>query len=77
MICSKLSVSQHFDDMSTFYKELKLPLIQLAATEIVSGVSGESEEKVREIFQEAMVCCMYDVIYVVFRVVCIGGMFYV
>ena len=29
--------------------------MKLAATEIVSGVSGESEEKVRDIFTKAMV----------------------
>ena len=33
--------------------QLKLPLIKLAATEIVSGVSGESESKLRDLFDEA------------------------
>ncbi|KAK3087023.1 hypothetical protein FSP39_000481 [Pinctada imbricata] len=33
--------------------ELSLPLIKIAATEVVSGVSGESEEKVRELFEKA------------------------
>ena len=33
--------------------QLKLPLIKLAATEIVSGVSGESESKLRDLFEEA------------------------
>lgn len=32
-----------------------MPFIKLAATEIVSGVSGESEEKVRELFSRAVV----------------------
>ena len=27
----------------------------MAATEIVSGVSGESEEKIRDVFDQAMV----------------------
>ena len=36
-------------------QELQLPFIKLAATEIVSGVSGESEEKLRDIFNDAMV----------------------
>ena len=34
--------------------QLKLPLIKLAATEIVSGVSGESESKLRDLFDQAM-----------------------
>lgn len=34
--------------------ELEMPFIKLAATEIVSGVSGESEEKVRELFSRAV-----------------------
>ncbi|XP_052782054.1 uncharacterized protein LOC128218422 isoform X2 [Mya arenaria] len=33
--------------------ELDLPLIKLAATEIVSGVSGDSEEKIRDLFEKA------------------------
>ena len=36
-------------------QELELPFIKVASTEIVSGVSGESEEKLRETFQNAMV----------------------
>ncbi|XP_066280846.1 nuclear valosin-containing protein-like [Branchiostoma lanceolatum] len=34
--------------------ELELPLLKIAATEIVSGVSGESEEKVRDLFEKAV-----------------------
>ncbi|EDO35705.1 predicted protein [Nematostella vectensis] len=34
--------------------ELEMPFLKLAATEIVSGVSGESEEKVRELFTSAV-----------------------
>lgn len=33
--------------------ELDLPMIKIAATEIVSGVSGDSEEKVRDLFDKA------------------------
>ncbi|GAB1607927.1 nuclear valosin-containing protein-like [Argonauta hians] len=33
--------------------ELKVPLLKLAATELVSGVSGESEQKMRQIFEKA------------------------
>lgn len=33
--------------------ELGLPFIKLAATEVVSGVSGESEEILRDLFQQA------------------------
>ena len=35
--------------------ELDLPILKVAATEIVSGVSGESEQKLRELFEQAVV----------------------
>nr|XP_012427833.3 nuclear valosin-containing protein-like [Taeniopygia guttata] len=34
--------------------ELELPMLKVAATEIVSGVSGESEQKLRELFDQAV-----------------------
>ncbi|NWZ47082.1 NVL protein, partial [Haliaeetus albicilla] len=34
--------------------ELQLPILKVAATEMVSGVSGESEQKLRELFQQAV-----------------------
>ncbi|NXA55357.1 NVL protein, partial [Nothocercus julius] len=34
--------------------ELKLPMLKVAATEMVSGVSGESEQKLRELFEQAV-----------------------
>lgn len=34
--------------------ELKVPFLQISAPSIVSGMSGESEKKLREIFEEAM-----------------------
>ena len=36
--------------------ELSLPLLSVAATELVSGVSGESEERVRDLFDQAKTC---------------------
>ncbi len=36
-------------------QELDLPFMRLAATELVSGVSGESEEKIRQLFAKATV----------------------
>lgn len=33
--------------------QLKIGLIQIAATELVAGVSGESEERIRELFEQA------------------------
>ncbi|CAI5441633.1 unnamed protein product [Caenorhabditis angaria] len=33
--------------------ELGIPMVQLAATELVSGVSGETEEKIRRLFDSA------------------------
>uniref|UniRef100_A0A8P0TLU3 Nuclear valosin-containing protein-like n=1 Tax=Canis lupus familiaris TaxID=9615 RepID=A0A8P0TLU3_CANLF len=35
-------------------KELDLPILKVAATEVVSGVSGESEQKLRELFEQAV-----------------------
>ena len=37
------------------FQELELPYIKIAATEIVSGVSGNSEEKIRDLFDKALV----------------------
>ncbi|XP_067420983.1 nuclear valosin-containing protein-like isoform X2 [Emydura macquarii macquarii] len=34
--------------------ELELPMLKVAATEMVSGVSGESEQKLRELFEQAL-----------------------
>ena len=34
--------------------ELKIPILKLAATEIVSGISGESESRLRELFDKAV-----------------------
>ncbi|CAG0886001.1 unnamed protein product [Darwinula stevensoni] len=36
--------------------ELKLPLLKIAATEIICGVSGDSEEKIRDLFDQAVSC---------------------
>jgi SpoVK/Ycf46/Vps4 family AAA+-type ATPase len=35
-------------------QELQLPLLKVAATELVAGVSGESEERIRELFDQAV-----------------------
>ncbi|EMP24555.1 WD repeat-containing protein 26 [Chelonia mydas] len=46
-----------FDDVGgsdETLKELELPMLKVAATEIVSGVSGESEQKLRELFEQAV-----------------------
>ncbi|XP_043914696.1 nuclear valosin-containing protein-like isoform X2 [Protopterus annectens] len=34
--------------------ELELPMLKVAATEMVSGVSGDSEQKLRELFEQAV-----------------------
>jgi hypothetical protein len=36
-------------------QELDLPILKVAAPEIVSGVSGESEQKLRDLFEQAVV----------------------
>uniref|UniRef100_A0A9L0TN79 Nuclear valosin-containing protein-like n=1 Tax=Equus caballus TaxID=9796 RepID=A0A9L0TN79_HORSE len=46
-----------FEDVGgndTTLKELDLPILKVAATEVVSGVSGESEQKLRELFEQAV-----------------------
>lgn len=35
--------------------QLKIGLIEIAATELVAGVSGESEERIREVFEQAAI----------------------
>ncbi len=37
-------------------QELQLPMLKVSAPELVSGVSGESEQKLRELFDLAVVC---------------------
>lgn len=34
-----------------FKGELKIPVVKIAATEIVTGISGESEKMLRELFE--------------------------
>lgn len=37
------------------FQELELPMLKVSAPELVSGVSGESEQKLRELFELAVV----------------------
>ena len=46
-----------FQQLFFLFQELELPFIKIAATEIVSGVSGNSEEKIRGLFDKAIVSC--------------------
>lgn len=41
-----------------------MPILKVAAPEIVSGVSGESEQKLRELFDQAVVSqlCLRELI---------------
>ncbi|XP_052845407.1 nuclear valosin-containing protein-like isoform X2 [Drosophila gunungcola] len=34
--------------------QLKMPLLEIPATELIGGISGESEERIREVFEQAM-----------------------
>ncbi|XP_013110137.2 nuclear valosin-containing protein-like isoform X1 [Stomoxys calcitrans] len=36
--------------------QLTLPLIEIPATELIAGVSGESEERIRDVFDQAAAC---------------------
>lgn len=40
---------------SVVHQELQLPLLKVSAPEMVSGVSGKSEQKLRELFSLAVV----------------------
>lgn len=42
-------------------QELDLPILKVAAPEIVSGVSGESEQKLRDLFDQAVVSQLFPV----------------
>lgn len=36
--------------------QLNLPLIEIPATELIAGISGESEERIRDVFEQATTC---------------------
>ena len=40
-------------------QELELPMLKVSAPELVSGVSGESEQKLRELFDQAVVSVFF------------------
>ena len=44
-----------FGVSSVLRQELQLPMLKVSAPEMVSGVSGESEQKLRELFDLAVV----------------------
>ena len=55
-VCLSSSCDAHTHTHThTHTQELDLPFIKLAATEVVSGVSGESEQTIRDLFQQARV----------------------
>ena len=39
----------------SMFQEMQLPMLKVSAPELVSGVSGESEQKLRELFDLAVV----------------------
>ena len=55
MVKSIQGISFCISISTVFFQELDLPFIKLSATEIVAGVSGESEEKLRGLFSSAIV----------------------
>ncbi|XP_045551918.1 nuclear valosin-containing protein-like [Salmo salar] len=44
--------------------EMDLPLLKVSAPELVSGVSGESELKLRELFEQAVVTCSPCILFI-------------
>ena len=57
-----LDILNHIYSFLSYKQELELPLMKLASTEIVSGVSGESEEKIRDVFDKAVVRIDYPLL---------------
>jgi ribosome biogenesis ATPase len=45
--------------------ELDLPLLKVTSTELISGISGESEENIRGVFEKAIVCLF--VCFIIFK----------
>lgn len=45
------------------FQELQLPMLKVSAPELVSGVSGESEQKLRELFDLALVSSTFLLCY--------------
>jgi ribosome biogenesis ATPase len=43
------------DWLTNFIKEMGVPFYNISAPSIVSGMSGESEKKIRDVFEEAKV----------------------
>ena len=48
------AVVVHFEFL-TIEQELQVPFLAISAPEVVSGMSGESESKIRSLFNDAMV----------------------
>lgn len=50
------------EKMCCVFQELQLPMLKVSAPELVSGVSGESEQKLRELFDLALVSSIFFLI---------------
>jgi len=50
-----LGVPRPFPRFGAISQDLGLPFLKISAPEIVSGMSGESEQRVRDLFNEAKV----------------------
>lgn len=48
-----IQFNRDFQFSFSFPQQLQVGLIQVAATELITGVSGESEERIRELFDQA------------------------
>lgn len=58
VFCEKLHLDtpRHTPLYNNFFtQELKLPFVKVASTEVVSGISGETEQTIRSLFNEAVV----------------------
>ena len=47
------------------FQELELPMLKVSAPELVSGVSGESEQKLRELFDTAVVSSAFLLFFII------------
>jgi len=42
------------NSLHSLYQELNVPLLKIAGSELVAGISGESETRIRELFEETL-----------------------
>jgi len=49
-----LHANEPCNSLHHLYQELNVPLLKVVGSELVAGISGESEARIRELFEEAL-----------------------